>query len=253
MNYDHDEKKIIDSDAKLPFFKPLNFENLEVINTNQIEDDYAGEAVLKDSSQKALDEKLDFEALNKEAKEILDQARQEAMDLIDEANSQASQIKEDARNQGFEQGYNDGRSEVAKLQEDLKTQITENAREQQRIIQSIEPQYTNLVIKLLEKLTGIVSSEYKSVVLHLIQKAVEGNENDEQYCIRVSKEDYECVKNKIDSIKSLLKQDAIVEVVIDNKLEKSQCFIETDSSIIDCSLNVQLENLVTDIRSLAGK
>ena len=141
---------------------------------------------------------------------------------------------------------------MSKLQEDLKNQIKDNAREQQRIIQSIEPQYTNLVIKLLEKLTGIVSSEHKSVILYLIQKALEDNENDENYCIRVSREDYEYVKNSVDVIKSLLKENAIVEIVIDNKLKKSQCFIETDTSVIDCSLDVQLENLITDLRFLAG-
>ena len=49
-----------------------------------------------------------------------------------------------------------------------------------------------------------------------------------------------------------MKENAVVEIVIDSKLEKSQCFIETDTSVIECSLDVQLENLITDLRFLAG-
>lgn len=241
VNYDKEEKILIDSDSKLPSFKPLGFDNLEVIKTEERSD-----------AEEMEEEQKDIEAVNKKVEHIINQAEEDAKVILQNAKEEAEAISEEAKKQGFQQGYEDGKAEVAKLQEDLKNQIQDNAKEHQRIIQTIEPQYTNLVIKLLEKLTGIVSSEYKSVILHLIQTSLEDNENEENYCIRVSREDYDCVKNKIDLIKSLLKENANVEIMIDNKLEKSQCFIETDTSVIDCSLNVQLENLVTDLRLLAG-
>ena len=255
VNYDKEEKIVIDSDSKLPFFKPLGFDNLEVIKSAQIaeaEGDLDGFVPGLQAMPVSQFEEPDLDAVKKVADSIVDKANEEAKVIIESAKEEAERIKEEAKNAGFQQGYQDGKDEVLNLQEDLKNQIQENAREQQRIIQSIEPQYTNLVVKLLEKLTGIVSSEYKSVILHLIQKSLEDNENDEKYCIRVSREDYEYVKNKVDSVKAFLKENAIVEIVIDSKLEKSQCFIETDTSVIDCSLDVQLENLVTDLRFLAG-
>lgn len=255
VNYDKEEKIVIDSDSKLPFFKPLGFENLEIIKTTQTAETEGGlDGFVPGLRAVPVSqvEQPDFELINREAEGIINKANEEAKRILQDAKEEAEQIIEESKAAGFQQGYQDSKDEVSKLQEDLKNQIQENAKEQQRIIQNIEPQYTNLVVKLLEKLTGIVSSEHKSVILHLIQKALEDNENDENYCIRVSREDYEYVKNRVDVVKALLKEDAIVEIVIDNKLEKSQCFIETDTSVIDCSLDVQLENLITDLRFLAG-
>lgn len=255
VNYDKEEKIVIDSDSKLPFFKPLGYENLEIIKPTGIAEGEGGLDGFVPGLQAmpiSQVEEPDFDAIKREAESIINNAEEEAKSIIESAKEEAERIKEEAKNAGFQQGYQDGTDEVSKLQVDLKNQIQENAREQQRIIQSIEPQYTDLLAKLLRKLTGIVSSEYKSVILHLIQKSLEDNESDEKYCIRVSREDYEFVKNKVDEIKKLLKENAIVEILIDNKLDKSQCFIETDTSVIDCSLDVQLENLVTDLRFLAG-
>ncbi|WP_310603692.1 FliH/SctL family protein, partial [Anaerosporobacter sp.] len=247
-------------DSKLPYFKPLGFENLEVIRSEQIAEGEEGlegfvPGLMAMSGEQAEEFTLDsvnMDSVNKEAERIIDKANEEAQSIVLDAKVEAEQITEEAKDVGFQQGYEDGKAEMLKLQEDLKKQIQDNAREQQRVLQSIEPQYTNLVVQLLKKLTGVVSSEYKSVILHLIQKTLEENENEENYCIRVSKADYEYVKSKTDSIKSLLKESASIEITIDNKLEKSQCFIETDTSVIECSLDVQLENLITDLRFLAG-
>lgn len=255
VNYDEEEKIVIDSDSKLPFFKPLGFDNLEVIKpmeNAEAEGGLDGFVPGLQAMPQIQEEEFDFEVVKREADSIIKNANEEAEGIIQSAKAEAERIIEESKNAGFQQGYQDGKEEVAKLQEDLKNQIQANALEQQSIIQSIEPQYADLVVKLLEKLTGIVSSEYKSVILHLIQKSLEDNENDEKYCIRVSREDYEYVKNKVDVVKSLLKENAVVEIVIDSKLEKSQCFIETDTSVIECSLDVQLENLITDLRFLAG-
>lgn len=253
VNYDEEEKIVIDSDSKLPFFKPFGFDNLEIIKPAGIaEEGLDGFVPGLQAMPLSQVEEQDFDAAKREADSIINKAKEEAESIIQSAKEEAERILEESKESGFQQGYQDGKEEVTKLQKELKNQIEANALEQQSVIQSIEPQYADLVVKLLEKLTGIVSSEYKSVILHLIQKSLEDNENDERYCIHVSREDYEYVKNKVDVVKSLLKENAIVEIVIDSKLEKSQCFIETDTSVIDCSLDVQLENLVTDLRFLAG-
>lgn len=255
VNYDEEEKIVIDSDSKLPFFKQLGFDNLEVIKpmeNAEAEGGLDGFVPGLRTMPLSQEEEFDFEAVKREADSIIKNANEEAEGIIQSAKVEAERIIEESKNAGFQQGYQDGEEKVKKLQEDLKNQIQANALEQQSIIQSIEPQYADLVVKLLEKLTGVVSSEYKSVILHLIQKSLEDNENDEKYCIRVSREDYEYIKNKVDEVKSLLKENAVVEIVVDSKLSKSQCFIETDTSVIECSLDVQLENLVTDLRFLAG-
>ena len=46
--------------------------------------------------------------------------------------------------------------------------------------------------------------------------------------------------------------DIELEIVPDYTLDENACVIETDSGIFDCSLDVQLDNLMKDIRSLCS-
>ena len=41
-----------------------------------------------------------------------------------------------------------------------------------------------------------------------------------------------------------------IEIVADSSMDGNSCVIETDSGVFDCSLGVQLENLIKDIKSL---
>ena len=45
----------------------------------------------------------------------------------------------------------------------------------------------------------------------------------------------------------------VVEVVEDPVLARAQCTIETDTRIFDCSLDVQLKNLISNIKLLSGQ
>jgi len=42
-----------------------------------------------------------------------------------------------------------------------------------------------------------------------------------------------------------------LEIVGDSSMGENACVIETDTGIFDCSLGVQLENLIKDLRSLS--
>ena len=46
-------------------------------------------------------------------------------------------------------------------------------------------------------------------------------------------------------------QNGSLEIVKDATLERNQCLIETDGGIFDCSLDVQLENLIMDVKALS--
>ena len=41
-----------------------------------------------------------------------------------------------------------------------------------------------------------------------------------------------------------------IEIVMDPDLSESQCIIDADSGVYDCSLDVELDNLIRDLRSL---
>jgi flagellar assembly protein FliH len=51
---------------------------------------------------------------------------------------------------------------------------------------------------------------------------------------------------------NVLPTDATLRIVEEINLTKNQCLIETDQRVIDCSLDVQLNNLITDLKLLGG-
>jgi flagellar assembly protein FliH len=260
VNFDKEGKKIIDSDARLPLFKPINlvkeenrtFDNIsDIAPSNGSEFSFGIKTINVDDIIREKEEQL-----SEKADKILADASDKAKQIIEEARMQMElerqSVMEQANSQGFKLGYNDGQAEISKLQEELKDQMEQNALDYQRTLQDLEPKYTELTIKLLQKLTGVIVTEQKSVIMHLIHEALSDSDNSERYIIHVSREDKDFVKQKLDSIKDLIKENAVVEILIDSKLERNQCFIETDTSVIDCSLDMQLDSLVTDLRILAG-
>ena len=87
--------------------------------------------------------------------------------------------------------------------------------------------------------------------MHIINNALSNSPNNNTYVIRVAKEDYEFVNDKKNEIMENLKEGVSVEINIADNLTRNKCIIETDNTVIDCSLDVQLENLIEDLRLLS--
>ncbi len=199
------------------------------------------------------EERANFE---EQANDILEEARQNAETMIEEARQQVEKISSEAYSEGFERGYSEGmqksvveveqvKSEYAQLRAEL-----ENSYEQ--IVDKIEPQFAELVGELVEKLTGIVVDKKIGVIRYIIDRAMKNIPESDIYTIHVSNEDFSVVQNDKDKLASLLKADTTLNIVEDTSLIKNQCIIETDSSIIDASLDVQLENLKQELRLLSS-
>ena len=52
-------------------------------------------------------------------------------------------------------------------------------------------------------------------------------------------------------ISGAVSKDTQIEITEDSALKRNECLIETDAGVFDCSLDVQLDNLIKDIRLLS--
>ena len=100
-----------------------------------------------------------------------------------------------------------------------------------------------IVIKILE--------DNKDVILHLINNVMRNNELSKEFTIRVSENDYNYVISNKELIYGAASPDYNIEICKDSKLSKNQCVIETDAGVFDCSLDIQLENLIHEIKILS--
>ncbi len=259
-----DNKKIIDSNDRSEKFRLINFD--KQIN------DYAAwneAAVTKEEGSGSFTEGLkvtvidrvsseeENELLKLQCDQIIEEAKEQAAQIVMDAELDAKEISEsiyeEARNQGYQDGIQKSISEVQGKKNELDKLIDKQNKDYLAQINNLEPQFADIVAKLVEKITGIIVEDKKDVINYLVHKAIAGADNSKSYVIRTSKDDYEFVVSKKKELSALIKEESSIDITLDIGLNKNQCIIETDTSIIDCSLDVQLCNLIQDIKLLSSQ
>ena len=203
--------------------------------------------------QAILDDAMD------KAKELRDDAREKANRIIEDAWQEAERIKENAYKEGYETGLEDGNMEAMKRadvylanlndeQEKIKKEmLTKN----EAYLDDAEKKLINLTCELIKKISGIVVDDYKPAMLYMINNAINEVESTTKYTIKVCEDSYAYVADNSERIVGAANPNITIDVFADAKLEKGQCVIETDIGIIDLSMDVQIQNLITAFKLLS--
>ncbi|MDO4166826.1 MAG: FliH/SctL family protein [Eubacteriales bacterium] len=276
FNVDAGQTKVIDSDSRVEQFipeiyaqeqkaeEPFVFQPLSMsVGEGQEEAFQDGlsvihmDDVLEEERQKISQEISQglLQETERQTAQILEDAKAEAEQTIAQARDEAEAIRSQAEMQGLEEGKQQGLAEAeVKLQEmraQCQAEYEEKVRELAEQERQMEPFFADLTAELVEKITGIVCQDKKDIILHLIQRAVHNLEKPKQITLRVSKEDMATVSMQKAQLKDAAEGVEEFDVVEDASLKADQCIIETENKIIDCSLDVQLQNLRDQIRMLA--
>jgi flagellar assembly protein FliH len=247
--FDKGEKRIIDSNTKPNNYQPISFErdefetdstDVEGIPQNKIE-----QLVMEET-----------ELMHERANILLEDALKKSSEIIENAKIESYKERENilanAKEEGYQEGYQVGLEEVKKLQEKLEDDIYQQQLNYEKQMASLEPKFAGIMISLIEKITGVVMEDHKDIILHLVKNSLNNLNNNMNFLIKVSKEDFNAVYTRRNDFLAELREGARIEIFEDQSLEKNQCMIETDNSIIDCSLDVQLNSLLTNLKLLAN-
>lgn len=195
------------------------------------------------------------EEMQGERDEILKQARVEADVIIVQAREKADEIFDQARTDGYVKGSEEARAqmnaELEKIRNELQTEYEKKFADLDEEKKNLEPAFADLVVSLVRKLTGVICEDKKEVILYLIGNAMRNLGRTSSIVLRVSGRDIALVSSKKNTLKAIAKDVDSFEVIEDDSLSEHQCIIETDSKIIDCSLDSELENLEEQIKLLA--
>lgn len=267
FNVDPEKVCVINSDEKVENYIPNIYETPnepEAFSFPELEDgqDAMAAGDFEDGlSVISMNEVMDqerrklSEQLQQEQEEILENARQEAEQILAEAQNQADTIKEEAREAGKQQGIEEGRleaeQELVQMKQALQNEHNARLQELDEQERGMEPAFADIVVSLVHKLTGVVCEDKKDVILYLIGNAVKNLGKTKQMMIRVSKADMGRVSAKKATFKAIAGDVIEFDIMEDDNLSENQCIIETENKIIDCSLDVQLQNLEQHIKMLA--
>ena len=209
------------------------------------------------------EETIDMSA---QTEEILADARQQADMIIADANAQAEEIlsaaqlnadamKNLARQDGEKEGYNEGTQRAAiELQDSQKAMQAEVERIQNEFMErqlQMEREIVEMCLPVFEHVFAAELSGRKDVIYHLLDHCIMKIERTGQMQIKVSDANAEFIKSKKDEIQGKIGAEVGLDIISDPLLNDSQCIIETDGGIFDCSIDTELDNLIREIRALS--
>lgn len=255
----NDETRIIDYNAIIS-------EKLESIR-KQLGQDASGDLIESDAEfvggiavqpielEPQPDPQEELEKAKAEAEEILAQARAKAEEILAQAQSEAEtlceQAKEEGRQEGYAEGNRNAQAEYEAMQEQLQAEDMRRQEEYEEKLKQLEPELVDVILDVVTKVTCVEAEAKKDIILHLIENALERVESSRQFLIHVSKEDYPFVTEQKERLLCGLPQNTELDIIKDVTLAQTQCMIETDGGVFDCSLGTQLEGLKADIKALS--
>ena len=204
--------------------------------------------------------------MSAQTEEILEQARMEAEQIIADANSQAQEIlsaaqlnadamKNLARQDGEKEGYNEGTQRAAvELQNSQAQMQAEIDRIQNEFMErqlQMEREIVEMCLPVFEHVFSAELSGRKEVIYHLLDHCIMKIERTGQMQIKVSDANAEFIKSKKDEIQGKVGTEVGLDIIADPLLHDSQCIIETDGGIFDCSIDTELDNLIREIKALS--
>lgn len=210
-------------------------------------------AVIKNPAQEQQEE------LNQQleaARAELETLRAQADQMLDLANAQIEEMRrkalEEAQMQGYQEGYERGMAEVQGMKDELQNKEAMLQEQYSQLVENLEPDFIETLSEIYGHIFKVDLSSYSQIVVNLLTNTLQKMDSASNYIVHVSKKDYQQVLAAKDSI---IEETGVVsgslEIVSDVTLSQSQCMIETEGGVYDCSLGTELEELERKLKLLS--
>ena len=190
-----------------------------------------------------------------EANEQAQTIRDEANEVLAQAHMEARKIIEDAKRTGYEQGAQNAREEynakADELARDYEAKKAQLEKEYNDMKASMEPELVETITEVFKKITYTVAEDNKDIIIGLINGVMKNTDISNEFIIKVSPEDYKFLVNNQGKIYCSVSKEGTMDIVEDATMKKIQCIIESDTGVYDCSLDIELNNLIEDIKLLS--
>lgn len=225
--------------------------NAEVVEALITEDD-TGERVNAMSGEQAASY---LQETQEQARQVMEDATQQAEQILADANVQAEAVYSQAKAQGYQEGQQQAQQELARQQAELKQQLEA---QRQRLEQKyeafkkkLEPELVDVLTDVFRKVTLTVAEDNQEIILHLINGVMRNADTSREFTIKASPEDYKFLVSNQGKIYCALTREVTMDIVEDSSLKRNECIVETDGGVFNCSLDIELNNLIKEIKLLS--
>ena len=136
------------------------------------------------------------------------------------------------------------------VETEIKSRKEQLEMEYQQKSDVLENDIVEAIIQVFNKVFHIQFDNKKEILLHLIKNTLMNVEVGKEFRIHVSQNNYKFINSHLDDIKLNIGNDVNIEVVNDASLGTEDCQIETNFGVFDCGIDMELNTLIKDIRTL---
>ena len=210
---------------------------------------------VEEAEEEAEEAFVDMEAIQAQADEMIANAREEADAIIAEAQEQAEALKshyeEEGKKTGYQEGLADAMNEFNAKKDELEAERQQLQAEFDEKERAMESELVDVITEVMERFFLVQFGNKKDLLLHLIDNALINIENSREFLIKVNDENFDFLNQYKSQLQEKVGNDLQLDIIRDPVLDVHQCLIETDGGVFDCSLDVELDNLVKDLKSLS--
>ncbi len=178
---------------------------------------------------------------------VIEAAEEKARAVVVEAEAMAAQVLAAARSEGYENGYEAGVAAATEaMHQQLQTiaSIASNVTvDKGELIRECEAQVVDLVIDVARKVLGREISLDRSVVVKLVDKALERVTGQVVLRIRVNPSEYELVRQHWLERGGRDDETMPLEIVADKRVKPGGCVVDTQGGTVDAQIDVQLTEI----------
>lgn len=191
----------------------------------------------------------------READEIIKNAKLKADEIIAEANAKALSIQDESKSNGYKTGYDDGyaagENEVHRLIDRMHKIVESVMSRRLEILQDTEQQIVELVILMTRKVVKVITENQKTVVLSNVLAALKKLRTRGKVTIRVNLEDLKLTSERTQDFIKRIENVQDITVLEDSSVDNGGCIVETDFGSIDARISSQLSELENKIMEVS--
>ena len=240
VNMQGKEAKVICYESEEEKFQPLDAKKKVVMKTfeevakeekERAQEETGGESFQEGLPVTNYDEVIEekIQKAEEEAAAAIAEARQQANEIVEQANNRKNQILEEGRQEGIARGYEEGllqaQEEIQAQKDELSGQQLKKEQEYRQMLAETEGRYVDVLCNLIRKLSGVILTDRKDVILHLIRSGIADMEPAKHYIIRVASDDLLYVEGEKDALMEKAGITGTIEVQEEKSLSEGDCII----------------------------
>lgn len=185
------------------------------------------------------------------AEKILNEAQEKSRKIIDSAVKEVERIKKQAYDMAFKKGYSEGVQKgveeglhrVEGIKKNAEDVLTEAHRVSREYIERQKSEIIDLALSIAQKVIGYRVNTDDSIIIKTVNDSINSAVVKEQVIIRVNPMDYAILDCRMDELSKAAGENAILSIIRDNEIKRGGCKIDTGMSIVDATIDAQLEKI----------